>query len=116
MQHCSGDTHCVDADMPGWSASAHPCCSPSPASRTDLLLSNTASADSQPIVVPAALLISWPYIAAMTAGIAEYLLESKLWPLQLIKQQHQVAYAGMFLVVLGEAIRKLAMVRFEPPY
>lgn len=51
----------------------------------------------------------------MTAGIAEYLLESKLWPLQLIKQQQLVAYAGLFLVVLGEVIRKLAMVRLEPP-
>jgi hypothetical protein len=60
------------------------------------------------LLVCAALLISWPYTAAMSAGVAEYFLESHFWPQ--LKQQQGLAYAGLLLVILGEAIRKLAMV------
>lgn len=56
----------------------------------------------------AAFLFSWPYIAAMSAGVAEYLLECRLWPQ--LKRQEWVACLGLLLVVLGESIRKLAMV------
>jgi hypothetical protein len=44
----------------------------------------------------------------MSAGVAEYMLESRLCPQ--LKQQEWVAYLGLLLVLLGESIRKLAMV------
>lgn len=44
----------------------------------------------------------------MSAGVAEYLLEARFWPQ--LKQQQSLEYAGLVLVILGEAIRKLAMV------
>lgn len=47
----------------------------------------------------------------MSAGVLEYLLEAHTWPGLKQSQQHQwVAYTGLALVVLGEAIRKAAMV------
>lgn len=46
----------------------------------------------------------------MTAGVAEFLLEVQLCP-QLKQQQQLVSRTGLALVVLGEALRKLAMVR-----
>lgn len=56
----------------------------------------------------AALLISWPYTAAMAAGVTEYLMEERFLPQ--LKQQHVISYVGLALVILGEGIRKLAMV------
>lgn len=54
------------------------------------------------------LLISWPYTAAMAAGVTEYLLEERFIPQ--LKQHHAVSYMGLALVILGEGIRKMAMV------
>jgi protein-S-isoprenylcysteine O-methyltransferase len=44
----------------------------------------------------------------MTCGVLEYLLESALLPG--LKQLHVVSYFGLALLMLGEIIRKLAMV------
>jgi hypothetical protein len=44
----------------------------------------------------------------MSAGMAEYFLESHVWPQ--LKQQQGLAFAGLVLVIVGEALRKLAMV------
>jgi len=61
-----------------------------------------------------ALLISWPYTAAMAAGVTEYLLEERFIPQ--LKQHHAVSYMGLALVILGEGIRKMAMVSAcQPP-
>lgn len=61
------------------------------------------------LCVCAALLISWPYTAAMSAGVAEFLLEARCWP-QLKQHHNTVSCIGLALVIVGEAIRKLAMV------
>ncbi len=55
-----------------------------------------------------ALLLSWPYVAAMSAGTSEYLLELRFLPV--LKQLRLVSFMGLGMVLLGEAIRKLAMV------
>lgn len=71
----------------------------------------TTPPNNQPLhAQQTALLFSWPYTAAMTAGVAEFLLEVQLCP-QLKQQQQLVSRTGLALVVLGEALRKLAMVR-----
>eukprot|EP00879_Flechtneria_rotunda_P022598 GHRR01023864.1.p1 GENE.GHRR01023864.1~~GHRR01023864.1.p1 ORF type:complete len:108 (+),score=32.16 GHRR01023864.1:351-674(+) len=59
--------------------------------------------------VTAALLISKPYITAMLTGVLEYLLEATVLPS--LKQMHTVSYVGIALLLLGEFVRKIAMVR-----
>lgn len=59
---------------------------------------------------PAALLLSWPYVAAMSCGLAEFLVEAALLP-GLKQQLGAVSAAGLALLLAGEAIRKTAMVR-----
>ncbi|KAF6254126.1 Isoprenylcysteine carboxyl methyltransferase family-domain-containing protein [Scenedesmus sp. NREL 46B-D3] len=54
------------------------------------------------------LLISKAYIIAMSCGVLEYLLESALLPS--LKQLHAVSYCGLALLVLGEFVRKAAMI------
>lgn len=46
----------------------------------------------------------------MSTGVLEYALESALLPN--LKQLHAVSYAGLAMLVIGEAIRKTAMVCF----
>jgi hypothetical protein len=59
-------------------------------------------------VLHAAFLFSWPYTAAMAAGVTEYVLEAQWWPL--LKQHQLLSYTGLALVIAGEVLRKLAMV------
>eukprot|EP00879_Flechtneria_rotunda_P014275 GHRR01014912.1.p1 GENE.GHRR01014912.1~~GHRR01014912.1.p1 ORF type:complete len:188 (+),score=48.82 GHRR01014912.1:142-705(+) len=54
------------------------------------------------------LLISKPYITAMLTGVLEYLLEATVLPS--LKQMHTVSYVGIALLLLGEFVRKIAMV------
>ncbi|WIA21396.1 hypothetical protein OEZ85_000612 [Tetradesmus obliquus] len=54
------------------------------------------------------LLFSKAYLIAMSCGVLEFLLEAALLPA--MKQLHAVSYCGLALLVLGEVIRKLAMV------
>jgi hypothetical protein len=60
----------------------------------------------------AALLISKAYLIAMSCGVLEFLVESILVPS--LKQLHAVSYCGLALLVLGECVRKLAMVSSSP--
>jgi hypothetical protein len=60
----------------------------------------------------AALLISKAYLIAMSCGMLEFLVESTVLPS--LKQLHAVSYCGLVLLVLGECIRKLAMVSSSP--
>lgn len=59
----------------------------------------------------AALLLSWPYVAAMSCGLAECLVEAALLPG--LKQQlgSTFSYPGLALLLAGEGVRKTAMVR-----
>jgi hypothetical protein len=66
-----------------------------------------------PACTHAALLLSKAYVIAMSCGVLEYLLESALLPA--MKQLHAVSYSGLALLLLGEVIRKLAMVSSRHP-
>ncbi|CAM6105671.1 unnamed protein product [Calypogeia fissa] len=54
------------------------------------------------------LLLTMPYLVALTAGLAEYGLES--WLVPQFKTSTSIAYSGLVLMVMGEVIRKLAIV------
>ncbi|MEW5297433.1 MAG: hypothetical protein WDW36_000641 [Sanguina aurantia] len=53
------------------------------------------------------LLISQPYVIAMVGALTEFALEALFVPAW--KAQWQISAAGMVLVLLGEALRKVAM-------
>lgn len=55
-----------------------------------------------------AFLFSWPYTAAMAAGVTEFILEAQWWPS--LKQHQLISYTGLALIITGEALRKLAVV------
>lgn len=55
-----------------------------------------------------ALLLTVPYVVALTAGVTEYAVESRLVPQ--FKALASISYVGLVLVIAGEVIRKLAIV------
>jgi hypothetical protein len=59
----------------------------------------------------AALLFSKPYAVAMAAGLAEFGLESTLAPAVKRRLQERLSLLGLALLAVGEAVRKVAMVR-----
>jgi protein-S-isoprenylcysteine O-methyltransferase len=59
----------------------------------------------------AAFLISKPYVLAMTCGLIEYVIEGFLFPE--LKSKDWVSNIGLLLVVLGEVIRKTAIITAE---
>ncbi len=62
--------------------------------------------------VRAALLITRPYVTAMGLGVLEFLLELWLLPsLKACQAAQWLAWAGLVLAVLGDVMRKTAMVR-----
>lgn len=66
-------------------------------------------------VLAVALLITKPYMLAMTAGLVEYGVEAMLLPA--IKHQWQwVSCLGLVALIMGEVIRKTAMVGYGTMY
>ncbi|KAG1668152.1 hypothetical protein FOA52_005144 [Chlamydomonas sp. UWO 241] len=60
------------------------------------------------------LLLSKPYCAAMAVATGEYWLE--LWLIPGLKQAPFPAYAGLCLVLLGEAVRKVGMLTAQASF
>lgn len=59
----------------------------------------------------AALLITWPYCLAMSAGVCESLLRG--WLLGASPFYEPMLLWGLVMVFIGEAVRKTAMVRVD---
>jgi hypothetical protein len=83
-----------------------------PYSKTYTTINSVTLLCYMPAACIAALLISKAYLIAMSCGVLEYLAESALLPS--LKQLHAVSYCGLVLLVLGECIRKAAMVSSNP--
>ena len=60
------------------------------------------------LIFNAAFLVSKPYVVAMVSGIIEYAIEGFLLPD--LKSKAWVSYIGLSLVILGEMIRKTAII------
>lgn len=65
---------------------------------------------------PAALLISKPYATAMAAGLAEFGIGSRLAPDLKLRLAERLSGLGLALLVAGELLRKVAMVRTRGPH
>ena len=63
-----------------------------------------------PFDPPAAFLLSKPYVIAMSCGLVEFLAELRLAPVVKRRLADRLSLVGLVLLLLGEALRKTAMV------